>query len=94
MFDSTSSATSSTTDISVVPRKVYPDPVVWWKESKDANKFQLLGAVARKYLAAPASSVSSERLFSSAGNIITDQRNRLDPERAEILLFLNQNFKN
>ena len=40
-----------------------------------------------------AASTASERLFSTAGNIITDQRNCLDPDRAEMLLFLNKNLR-
>ena len=39
----------------------------------------------------PVASVASERLFSTARHIITDQRNSLDPERAEMLPFLNKN---
>jgi hypothetical protein len=66
------------------------DPVVWW--GSNAARFPLLSRVARKYFSAPASSVCSERLFSTAGHIITDERSRLDPDRAEMLLFLNRNL--
>jgi hypothetical protein len=36
--------------------------------------------------------VSSERLFSAAGRIITDCRSCLDPANTEMLLFLNKNL--
>ena len=42
---------------------------------------------------APPTSVSSERLFSGAGKIYDLKRNRLAPERAEILLFIKNNLK-
>ena len=41
-----------------------------------------IAGVARRYLGAPCTSVESERLFSSAGHVFTDQRNRLAAERA------------
>ena len=47
----------------------------------------------RKYLSIPPVSVPSERLFSTAGQIATDTRNRLDADKIEMLLFLNKNLK-
>ena len=44
-----------------------------------------------KYLSAPPSSVSSERLFSAAGRVYTENRNRLSPDTAEKLIFLMKN---
>ena len=40
-----------------------------------------------------ATSVPSERLFSSAGNIITEKRNCLTPQHADQLIFLYENTK-
>jgi len=38
-------------------------------------------------------SVASEQLFSTAGNLYSNQRSQLAPERAEIWLFIRENFK-
>lgn len=65
------------------------DPLQWWNERKDT--FPLLSKQARKFLSIPATSVPSERLFSDAGNIITDKRNRLNPNTVHDLLFLKEN---
>lgn len=51
-----------------------------------------LARLARRILATPASSASSERLFSAAGKTISDQRTNLSSTRAEQLLFIQQNY--
>ena len=66
-------------------------PVTYWKEKMVL--YPILGKLATKYLSIPAASVASERLFSAAKNIITDQRNCLDPNRAEMLLFIHKNLQ-
>jgi len=48
--------------------------------------------LARRYLAPPPTSVASERFLSTAGEIYDEKRNRLAPERAEMLLFIIKNF--
>ena len=62
----------------------------WWTEN--STRFPALAKLAQRYLSAPATSVPSERLFSGAGEVYYDQRNRLAPERAEMLLFIKNNF--
>ena len=52
-----------------------------------------VSVVARRFLSAPSTSVASERMFSGAGNIYSDSRSRLSPERAEMLLFIKYNFR-
>ncbi|XP_025407098.1 zinc finger BED domain-containing protein 1-like [Sipha flava] len=61
----------------------------WWKIR--ASKYPLIVALAKKYLSIPATSVSSERCFSTAGNIVTAKRSCLSPETANMLIFLYQN---
>ena len=52
-----------------------------------------VSVVARRFLSAPSTSVASERMFSGAGNIYSDSRSRLSPERTEMLLFIKYNFR-
>ena len=65
-------------------------PCTYWQEKKIL--YPLLAKLAMKYLSIPAASIASERLFSTTRHIISDQRNCLDPDRAEMLLFLNKNL--
>ena len=62
----------------------------WWGNNK--LRFLDLSELALRYLSPPPTSVPSERLFSTAGDIYDQKRNRLDPERAEVLLFIKNNF--
>jgi hypothetical protein len=49
--------------------------------------------IAFKHLSIPATSVPSERLFSSAGDIISTKRACLGPDLASELIFLHGNLK-
>jgi hypothetical protein len=62
------------------------DPLAHWR--KKATQYPTLALVARKWLAVPASSAASERLFSSAGLTVTKKRTRLGTERVATLVFL------
>ncbi|XP_067131335.1 zinc finger BED domain-containing protein 4-like [Centruroides vittatus] len=67
------------------------DPFAWWATHK--SKFsQCLVKLTAKYLSAPASSVYSERLFSEAGNIYKEKKNRFLSKNAEKLIFLHHNL--
>ena len=59
----------------------------WWRTM--VQNFRYLKKMAREYLTAPATSVSSERLFSLAGNVITKKRNRMNPETSKTIMCLN-----
>ena len=48
--------------------------------------------LAKKYLTPPPTSVSVERLFSVAGSIRSQKRNKLTPENCEMLLFVKENL--
>lgn len=67
------------------------NPIQWWKIK--GLEYPKLKTLALKYLSAPPSSVTSERLFSAAANIYTENRNRLLPENASKLIFLLKNMK-
>lgn len=62
------------------------NPLHWWREK--AQAYPLLAAVARKWLAVPASSAASERMFSSAGLTVTKKRTKLGSDRVATLVFL------
>ncbi|CAN0463050.1 unnamed protein product, partial [Ascophyllum nodosum] len=62
------------------------DPLDWWRIN--AVKFPLLAALARRLLTILASQAQSERVFSSAGQIVTQTRNPLSSENVELLVAL------
>lgn len=57
---------------------------------KQAGK-KFLSKLACRYLPPPPASVPSEQLFSGAGLIYNPLRNRLEAEKAAILLFIKYN---
>ncbi|XP_060584456.1 E3 SUMO-protein ligase ZBED1-like [Ruditapes philippinarum] len=61
------------------------NPLVWWKDNE--WKLPLLASLARKYLCVPATSVPSERVFSTAGDILSAQRASLDADKVDMLNF-------
>ena len=65
------------------------DPLMYWKD--DADTFPVLAQIARVYLSVQCTSVPSERLFSSAGLVISNRRSRLTPTNAEKGIFLQGN---
>ncbi|XP_011880238.1 PREDICTED: zinc finger BED domain-containing protein 1-like [Vollenhovia emeryi] len=67
------------------PIKMDDNPLKYWL----VNMHSSLKKIALKYLCISATSVSSERLFSRAGNIMTKNRNRITGEHLTQLLFLN-----
>ena len=66
----------------------------FWKEkSVSSNRvWRAMSELAQHYLTPSATSVAVERLFSTAGDILSDERNRLLPANAEKLLFLRENI--
>ncbi|GET00132.1 zinc finger BED domain-containing protein 1-like [Rhizophagus clarus] len=65
------------------------DPFIWWYDHKE--RFPVLSKLARIYLLIPATSTSSKRLFSDAGNLLTAKRTCLNPELFNRLMFLKKN---
>ena len=68
------------------------DPLVWWKTENE--RFPHLAQLAKKHLCICGTSVPSERIFSTAGNISGDSRCRLLPQNVNKLVFLAKNMKN
>ena len=65
------------------------DPLAWWKMHD--GQFPTIAKLARKYLAIPASSAPSERVFSRAKLIQQRQRWNLLPQRLEACVMLKHN---
>ncbi|XP_069105714.1 E3 SUMO-protein ligase ZBED1-like [Argopecten irradians] len=68
----------------------HASPLKYWKEN--ASRFPFLSRLVKIYLCAQASSVASERVFSTPGDIVTATRSCLDPEHVDQLIFLKKNF--
>ena len=66
------------------------EPFTWWAEHH--SRYPAIAQIANHYLTATATSVPSERLFSSAGDIYDEMRSRISPEHAESLLFIKSNY--
>lgn len=62
----------------------------WWKKQVG---LPLLSALAKGYLYIPATSVASEKVFSTAGDIISSKRSLLHPDHVDQLIFLKKNLK-
>jgi hypothetical protein len=68
------------------------DPLQWWTKRQD--QFPILAKLAtRVYLAVPATSAPSERVFSKANHIISKTRCRLDPAKAGRMIWLSSMLK-
>ena len=72
------------------PINANENPLNWWKEH--SHKFPNLSAVVKRYLCTPATSVPSERVFSTAGDIVTAKRAQLKPVYVDKLIFLKKNW--
>lgn len=68
------------------------NPFDWWVVNK--SRFPNVAVVARQYLAIPATSVASERLFSKCGLVCSDRRAALNPQHLEQLVVLSHNLNN
>ena len=69
-----------------IPRR--KNPFAWWKAN--ATQFKTLPFVARQLLRMPATSISAERVFSTAGLTITKLRSNLKPKNVDALIFLTK----
>ncbi|GMF55509.1 unnamed protein product [Phytophthora fragariaefolia] len=67
------------------------DPLEWWR--LHGQSYPYLASRASQWLACVATSVPSERAFSSAGNIINCKRTKVDPSLVRDLLFIHDNLE-
>ena len=65
------------------------NPLLWWKAKE--LKYPILSKLAKGYLCVPATPVASERVFSSAGDLVSAQRSCLHSEHVDELIFLTKN---
>ena len=94
--DSNSDTPSTTTEVEKFLSESLLDyktgnPYTWWGQNK--KRFPMLSVLAQCYLCPAATSVPSERLFSAAGNLHDDKRNRILPTLTEDLLFIQFNSR-
>ena len=68
---------------------VVESPLEWWKVNQ--KRYPTLSRLAKKYLATPATSVPSERIFSHGGHIVNTKRSCLLAD-VSTLLFLSENL--
>ncbi|CAM4293618.1 unnamed protein product, partial [Leuciscus chuanchicus] len=93
MFEEQDKTASASQVISCLAEPTIPrnhSPLEYWKCNQ--ARFPALGPAARKYLCAPCTSIDSEWLFSVASDVIDDKRNRMDGEKAEMLIFVKKNL--
>lgn len=74
---------------SLPPIPMAEDPVLWWWAKRDT--LPLLAELSHSYLCVQASSTPSERVFSTAGDTISQERSRIMPDKADMLIFLQKN---
>jgi len=63
------------------------DVLLWWKQHE--TLLPQLSRLARSVFSVPASSSSSERVFSAAGRVIEERRTGLKPFTVDAILFLH-----
>lgn len=67
------------------------DPLKWWHSSE--VQLPNLARLARIIFSGKPTSVPSERVFSTAGELISNKRSRLNEDHVDQLIFLNKNLK-
>jgi hypothetical protein len=72
-----------------IKTKVYNCPLDWWKTS--AHRFKNFERLAVKYLAIPATSAPSERIWSRAARVLTAKRNRMSEEVTSAIMYCREN---
>jgi hypothetical protein len=71
------------------PIPLKDNPLEWWKQNE--QYYPMLARMAKRLLCVPATSVPSERVFSTAGDIVTATRAQLKAKHVDMLIFLKKN---
>lgn len=66
------------------------NPLTWWRQNNE--RYPSLAILAKKYLCIPATSVPSEKVFSTVGDIVTAQRSQRKSEHVDRLIFLKKTW--
>ena len=69
--------------------KEFNNPLDWWRNNE--NQFPLIAKMAKRYLAIPATSAPSERVWSLSAFVINAKRARLDSEVVSKMMFIEEN---
>ncbi len=72
-----------------VNTKLYNCPLSWWKSS--AHQFKIFEMLAVKYLAIPATSAPSGRIWSQAARVLTVKRNRMSEKVTSAIMYCREN---
>jgi len=72
-----------------IENTVYNCPLSWWKSS--AHRFKNFERLAVKYLAIPAMSAPSERIWSQAARVLTVKRNNMSEEVTSAMMYCREN---
>ena len=67
------------------------DVMLWWKEA--STRLPLMFDIVRIVFSVPASSCTSERIFSICGQMATKKRVRLNEKKLEELTVINRNYR-
>ena len=67
------------------------NPLLWWQHNE--HRAPIVAQGARRLLCIPATSASSERVFSTAGQVVHDKRTALKPENVGRLVFLKGSWE-
>ena len=67
----------------------FQDPLGWWKEKEPT--YPNLAKLAIEYLAIPATSAPSERIWSRSANMLSIRRSLMNPEIASRMMFVREN---
>ncbi len=69
----------------------FNDPMIWWKANE--GKYAYVAVLAKKYLAIPATSAPSERIWSRASRILSLRRARLNDDIVSRIMYTKENLR-